>query len=160
MKDLKEISTEELLAEVERRKKEELIKHSYEKFKAVNDSPIGLWKVTTEGDCEGRTVRNLGMYKGHILDIAAELASSTMYVLNFKKMSYSYIEPAPVKKSVKTAITFDFATGCAVVDLKQRKLIFDRFIKERPSQYNYLYYFDDQTLYGAVGIRIVPEEKP
>jgi len=33
-------------------------------------SPIGWWKVTTEGDCEGRSVRQCGTFYGHIAEIA------------------------------------------------------------------------------------------
>ena len=30
------------------------------------DNPYGIWEVTTEGDCEGRTTRRLGVYSGYI----------------------------------------------------------------------------------------------
>lgn len=34
------------------------------------ESPIGWWNVTTEGDCEGRSVRDLGTFYGHVAEIA------------------------------------------------------------------------------------------
>lgn len=46
-------------------------------------SPVGLWKVTTEGDCEGRSVRDLGVWKGHVADIAFTLRYKAMYGLRF-----------------------------------------------------------------------------
>lgn len=48
------------------------------------ESPIGWWYVTTEGDCEGRTIRNLGHHYGHVAEIAFELANKCMYSLRFK----------------------------------------------------------------------------
>jgi|TARA_R100000750_G_C2335181_1_gene91815 hypothetical protein len=45
----------------------------------------GLWEVTTEGDCEGRTTRNLGIYEGYVDDIALTLADQAYYKLSFKQ---------------------------------------------------------------------------
>ena len=50
----------------------------------------GLWQVSTEGDCEGRTVKNLGIWEGFIDDIALHLADKVMYNL--------WITPAEVNK--------------------------------------------------------------
>lgn len=36
-------------------------------------SPVGWWKVTTEGDCEGRTTTDLGTHYGHVCEIALSL---------------------------------------------------------------------------------------
>ena len=33
-------------------------------------NPYGIWIVTTEGDCEGRSTRHLGVFQGYIDDIA------------------------------------------------------------------------------------------
>lgn len=49
-------------------------------------NPYGLWKVTTEGDCEGKTTTNLGTYEGYLDDIAFGLADRCYYSLNFKKI--------------------------------------------------------------------------
>lgn len=48
--------------------------------------PFGIWKVTTEGDCEGRSTKQLGVYLGHLADIALFLASNATYTLSFVKI--------------------------------------------------------------------------
>jgi hypothetical protein len=34
------------------------------------DSPVGWWTITTEGDCEGRSITKLGTRYGHVAEIA------------------------------------------------------------------------------------------
>ena len=48
--------------------------------------PYGLWEVSTEGDCEGRSVRKLGIFRGNYQDIAFALADKCYYVLHFKRL--------------------------------------------------------------------------
>lgn len=45
--------------------------------------PVGYWKVTTEGDCEGRSTKNLGEFYGHVANIAFYLADKVFYSLKF-----------------------------------------------------------------------------
>lgn len=54
--------------------------------KLVLDSPIGLWKVTTEGDVEGRSTTLLGEHYGHVADIAFSLADRNFYSLDFVRL--------------------------------------------------------------------------
>ena len=64
----------------------------------------GLWKVTTEGDVEGRTINDLGTYFGNISEIALHLADKAYYGLNFRK-----VEPIdkyiPSKNAVHVSIS-------------------------------------------------------
>ena len=53
-----------------------------EKYKDI----YGYWIVTTEGDCEGRTTKTLGTFKGYIDDIALSLANKCYYSLCFTKI--------------------------------------------------------------------------
>lgn len=46
-------------------------------------STFGIWEVTTEGDCEGRTTLNLGIHEGFIDEIAFKLADQVGYKLRF-----------------------------------------------------------------------------
>src|SRR6218665_1915533 len=48
------------------------------------ESPIGWWNVTTEGDCEGRSVTQLGDFYGHVAEIAFHLADKNYYSLQFR----------------------------------------------------------------------------
>ena len=45
----------------------------------------GVWEVYTEGDCEGRSVRDLGAYQGKISDIAVFLKDKCYYTLRFER---------------------------------------------------------------------------
>jgi hypothetical protein len=49
------------------------------------DSPVGWWKVTTEGDCEGKTTKQLGTHYGHVAEIAFSIAEGRGYSLCFEK---------------------------------------------------------------------------
>ena len=48
--------------------------------------PNGLWKVSTEADCEGRSTRDLGIYRGNWYEIALHLADRSGYSLTFEKI--------------------------------------------------------------------------
>lgn len=47
----------------------------------------GWWKVTTEGDCEGRTVREIGTFYGHLDELARQLAHFCYYSLQFSAIT-------------------------------------------------------------------------
>lgn len=57
-------------------------------------SPVGWWKVTTEGDEEGRSTEDLGVYYGHVAEIAFHLADKVFYKLEFSPESGN---PPPAK---------------------------------------------------------------
>jgi hypothetical protein len=78
MKNLSEFNDADLVQELERRAE---IRRN--RVIAI-DSPVGLWKVTTEGDCEGRSTKNLGVHRGHICEIAMALSGATFYSLDFQ----------------------------------------------------------------------------
>lgn len=64
----------------------------------------GTWKVTTEGDCEGRTTRDLGIYEGYIDDIALSLANQCYYSLHFTR---SNVKKASIYNKGKVNVTLD-----------------------------------------------------
>ena len=68
----------------------------------------GLWKVTTEGDCEGRSVRDLGTYEGYIDEIAFALADKCYYELTFHAVKKpSKLDMTPKAKEVKIQLDID-----------------------------------------------------
>lgn len=70
-------------------------------------NPYGLWKVTTEGDVEGRTIRQLGIHKGYIDEIALALADRCYYSLNFKAVDpteKNHLFPTRTKVNVQLDI--------------------------------------------------------
>ena len=69
--------------------------------------PYGLWEVSTEGDCEGRSTRKLGIFRGNYQDIAFALADKCYYVLWFKKLDETKFNLPKVKTRDSVDILFD-----------------------------------------------------
>lgn len=76
------------------------------------NSSYGLWKVTTEGDCEGKTTRNLGIYEGNISDIAFYLKDKCEYSLRFTPAAVITIDSCDVIHygSVSVSLPIDSGT--------------------------------------------------
>ncbi len=70
------------------------------------ETPVGIWEVTTEGDCEGRSMRTLGIFKGHYCDIALGLADKCCYSLHFRKINEVDMLPPIRGQREKVQITF------------------------------------------------------
>lgn len=88
----------------------------------------GFWKVTTEGDEEGRTVRDLGVYFGFIDEIAFSLADKCFYSLCFK-----LVEPV-VKlnpKKNKVNISLDIDSGTWGMNAEDRASFVGNLLKDR-----------------------------
>lgn len=69
------------------------------------ESPIGWWRVTTEGDVEGRTTQNLGEFYGHVAEIAFHLADQSCWRLKFKP--FKHITVIPTEPIVYTASKYN-----------------------------------------------------
>lgn len=65
----------------------------------------GTFEVTTEGDCEGRSVINLGIFTGYIDEIAFALADKCYYSLHFRRIEVSQLVPNSKRDTVR--ITLD-----------------------------------------------------
>lgn len=71
----------------------------------------GTFEVTTEGDVEGRTRKNLGVYTGYIDDIAFALADKSCYQLHFKLTTPpNEFDMTPKKNKVTIALDIDSGT--------------------------------------------------
>ena len=68
-------------------------------------NPYGIWIVTTEGDCEGRSTRHLGVFQGYIDDIAFALAEKCCYSLEFEKVCTDI--PVPKRALDEVNVTLD-----------------------------------------------------
>ena len=75
------------------------------------NSSYGLWKVTTEGDCEGKTTRNLGIYEGNISDIAFYLKDKCEYSLRFSPAKATKIDSDDVTHYGCVNISLDIDSG-------------------------------------------------
>lgn len=70
----------------------------------------GTFRVTTEGDCEGRSVMDLGVYTGYIDEIAFALADKCYYTLHFKSVEPTPLDMTPKKDTVKISLDIDSGT--------------------------------------------------
>lgn len=77
-----------------------------DKVKSWTD-PIGIWSVSTESDCEGRGMRNLGIFQGHFCEIALGLADKSMYSLYFRKITPEEMVAPNIYQRETVQITFD-----------------------------------------------------
>lgn len=94
-------------------------------------SVYGVFKVTTEGDCEGRSTRDLGTYEGYIDEIAFALADKCCYSLEFHKINPKKfkLNMTPKRKSVD--ILFDIDSGTWDLKGKDRIKYFENLFKDR-----------------------------
>ncbi|HET8688416.1 MAG TPA: hypothetical protein VFM18_17535 [Methanosarcina sp.] len=78
-------------------------------MKGPYNNPYGTWSVSTEGDCEGRSVRQLGIFTGFVDEIAFHLADKTYYSLNFRAVD---AQPKNLdKKNTRVSVQFDINSG-------------------------------------------------
>lgn len=129
-------------------------------------NPYGTWKVTTEGDCEGRTVTDLGTYTGFIDEIAFALGRKCYYVLNFKAVSLSTPKLTPLTSKVN--IQLDVGSGTwDIGDTKRvafaKELFKGRDVKVTPCNYYATFTIEagnaEQTKRANALSKLTPEER-
>ena len=89
----------------------------------------GTFEVTTEGDCEGRSMRNLGIYTGYIDEIAFALADKCYYTLHFQLIEPASLDLTPKKDTVK--ISLDINSGVWDLNVVDAKEYFEHFFADR-----------------------------
>lgn len=90
----------------------------------------GFWEVTTEGDCEGKSVSRLGIYEGYIDEIALALADRCYYSLCFRPIDPRALDLTPKRKSVE--ISFDIGSNTWNMDNDGIVAAFKEVLKDRP----------------------------
>lgn len=74
-------------------------------FKKPYDKAYGFWHVTTEGDCEGRSITDLGVFEGNIDTIALALADRCYYyTLYFTAVDPTAYDKTPKKDEINISI--------------------------------------------------------
>lgn len=98
------------------------------------ESPVGVWEVSTEGDCEGRTTKQLGIHKGHIIDIAFNLSGEVAYGLSFKPRSVEKAEKErPRRNKCTISLPVNTKTWPQEMNSEERAVAIGKFLsKERP----------------------------
>lgn len=67
--------------------------------------PVQTWRVTTEGDVEGRSIQELGTFTGHVVDIAMALKSRAYYTLTFSRVEAIDVIAESKKNVGEVAVT-------------------------------------------------------
>lgn len=96
------------------------------------NDPYGLWIVTTEGDEEGRTTRQLGSYEGYLDEIAQKLASEAYYSLCFRKAQELPHKDNPKEYPKAVSVQLDIGSGTWDMDGKDRAATIANLLKDRP----------------------------
>ena len=92
-------------------------------------NPVGRWKVTTEGDVEGRSTTNLGTHEGHIADIARELADKAYYSLYFTPGEPDAGKTKTQTKPISVPVHLDIKSGTWDLDQSDRVAYFQKMMK-------------------------------
>ncbi len=89
----------------------------------------GTFEVTTEADCEGRSVRHLGTFTGYIDEIAFALADKCYYSLRFSLVNPKDLDMTPKCDTVDVSLDIDSGTW----DMKpgERVRYFKELLKDR-----------------------------
>ena len=103
-----------------------------EKSRHPYTNPYGLWEVTTEGDCEGRSRKGLGVFEGYLDDIAFYLANKAYYTLEFKKISIPRISHEDVSmEQSEVDVLLDSSSGTLDMSSEKRVLEFKKLLSRR-----------------------------
>jgi hypothetical protein len=121
-------------------------------------SPIGWWKVTTEGDCEGRTTEQLGQHYGHVAEIAFHLADKSCYKLMFAPVKGLEQPPGNVtyvakKHSVWISLDVDSNTWGMSAD--QRAKWFEKWLNVTDPKIECKGSYGGATYYAGCHLKLV-----
>ncbi|MET3209712.1 UNVERIFIED_CONTAM: hypothetical protein ABIC26_002659 [Paenibacillus sp. PvR008] len=65
----------------------------------------GIWKFSTEGDCEGRSSKDLGTYKGSLFDGIKKYGDRSYYSLSCERIGFLGVEDSkPSKRTVHFSV--------------------------------------------------------
>lgn len=114
--------------------------------------PVGLWRVTTQGDEEGRTTRQLGLHEGHLADIARTLSAESFYDLQFEPVEVLDKDKirAP-RESVHVTLGHD--AGTSGMEKEARAAYFRAMLKDRTDVT-----VTESNYYGAVVLNFKPKK--
>ena len=116
--------------------------------------PFGYWSVTTEGDVEGRTTKNLGTFHGYIDEIAFHLADKCYYGLQFKALLPDEMSPKYLPTKSKVTVSLDISSGTWDLKNEDRKNYFKELLQDRPNVI-----VKDGASYASVDIELTNSSK-
>lgn len=148
--DIQDASIADLQAAIAQKKKAQ--KDISGLVKTVNDtvgSPVGVWLITTEGDCEGRTTRQLAVESGHILDLARKWGRQAYYGLWFKRQATL---PKNIQPAKEVHIQLDIDSKTWDLNGQTRTQVIAAWAKQETPQYNGLVPITESNYYASVKV--------
>ena len=92
---------------------------------------LGWWKITTEGDCEGKTVTDLGVHYGYLDELAFSFGRKSYYSLTFQAVKRPV--PAPFLEPVReVCVTLGIDSGTWDLGRIGRVEAVRQILKDRP----------------------------
>lgn len=116
---------------------------------------FGIWHVTTEGDCEGRTTRDLGVHEGYLDEIAFDLAPQAEYTLTFNPPEAAHVRTAVPSLHDHVNVNMGYRFGLSSMTEPGRANFFKRLLEGRPVQVESSNFYASATLKRT----ITPEMK-
>lgn len=95
-------------------------------------STYGTWKVTTEGDCEGKTTIQLGTFTGHIDDLARKLTHGPGYSFHFEAIEPKEKEDPLAANRDRVSISLDIDSKTWDMNHSERVNVMKELFKDRP----------------------------
>jgi hypothetical protein len=112
---------------------------------------FGVYDVTTEGDCEGKSVRTLGRHEGYIDDIAFKLANQCYYSLTFHRVPVEKQTKNLTKTGTKVNVVLDIDSGTWDMKGPERIAYFREMLRGRNTEVMEGGYYASVTLLDGVG---------
>jgi hypothetical protein len=95
-------------------------------------NPLGWWQVSTEGDVEGRSTRDLGTFYGYLDEIARVLSSKAYYALRFRKIRNMDLPAQGGEPRPKVDISFDIDSNTWDMPADRRAEYLRQILAGRP----------------------------
>ena len=152
--NIKDATIEQLKLEIQKR---ESLPQVLPLSKEWPDSPIGVWKVTTEGDCEGRSTKTIGVFEGHVVDIALQLSKQSYYSLMFSPVANPEVVYGNISSGDSVSIVLDIKSGTwpsggAGMDKKSRAISINAWLNKDHPEYCEYFNVTDNNYYASVRI--------
>ena len=104
--------------------------------------PYGTWEVTTEGDVEGRSTTDLGVFTGFIDDIAKRLADKCYYSLCFIKKNTD-ANSIPIHPTEHKEVSVSLGINSETWDMNEdnRTAFLNKMLANRPAHAEHGQYY-------------------
>jgi hypothetical protein len=94
---------------------------------------FGFWHVTTEGDEEGRSTKDLGIHEGFLDEVAFALAPQAFYGLKFSAVDpHAYLKLTDRAVRNQVSVLLDIDSGTWDLTPTQRVDLMTKILEDRP----------------------------